>query len=384
MMSEPLLSLCGMTRHGRVPQVGIMARPRVVNGIFQGKQGPLLLRYLEAAEREHAFACVFDPTAIQAQRKRLFGYVLAKRNEAGEREVELADLVIPSVIYDQIISRRYDCSKAFIEARDYLKQFAVIFNGGYFDKWEVHTWLSVSSHIRPYLPHTARVTGVDSLRAFLQTHETVFIKPIHGSLGLGIIRLQRVGDGWNAILRTRQGIGRAIEGRNARVLYQHFKTRLLRNPHIVQEGIELAQFDGRPFDIRLLMQKNREGQWKRTKLYLRVAAEGDFTSNLTTGGQALPLSALEEDPRLSLQALKRSIRQVETLIPTCIEEQSNRTLGEMGIDLGVSEMGDLYVIEVNSKPWKTPMTISGSEQLVDLSFLRPIRFALGLTSARQR
>lgn len=105
---------------------------------------------------------------------------------------------------------------------------------------------------------------------------------------------------------------------------------------------------------------------------------------MATGGQALPLSALTFDQDVSLSDIKQTIRQLEKLIPACIEEQSGRILGEMGIDLGVSETGEIYVIEVNSKPWKTPMTSSGSEQLVDLSFLRPIRFALGLASARQR
>lgn len=384
MTSEPLLSLCGLTRQLRVPQIGVMARPRVVSGIFQGKQGPLLLRYLEAAAREGAFACVFDPVNIDVQRKRLRGYILANRTTEGQRLVALADLAIPPVIYDQIISRSYDRSKTFTQAREYLKQVSVIFNDGYFDKWEVHSWLAMVPKLRMHVPHTALVTGPETLRTFLQKHETVFIKPIHGSLGIGIIRVQRVGDVWQAVLRTKQGLGTTVEVHDAKSIYQHFRARLTRNPHIVQQGIALAQFEERPFDIRLLVQKNRQGHWKRTKMYIRVAAKGDFTSNLATGGQAFPLSALTFDQDVSLSNVKQTIRQLEKLIPACIEEQSGRILGEMGIDLGVSETGEIYVIEVNSKPWKTPMTSSGSEQLVDLSFLRPIRFALGLASARQR
>ncbi|PWI58251.1 YheC/YheD family protein [Sulfoacidibacillus thermotolerans] len=384
MISQSPASLCGVAREERVPLIGIMARPHAVNGIFQGKQGPLLLRYLEAAARENAFACVFDPVDLDVERQRLRGYVLSKRTIAGERRVEFLDLGIPLVIYDQIASRRYDRSKSCTAAREYLKQTSVIFNDGYFDKWEVHTWLGAYARLRPHLPHTALMTSQDTLRMFLHAHETVFVKPIHGSLGIGIVHIEQSGECYEAVLRTKQGLLHAGVKCDAKSLYQHFKPRFRRALHIVQEGIPLARWDGRPFDIRLLMQKNHKGQWKRTKVYLRVAAKGDFTSNLTTGGQALPLSALEEESGLNVTKLKREILQLEKLIPACIEAQSGRMLGEMGIDLGVSQTGQIYVIEVNSKPWKTAMTLSGSEQLVDLSFLRPIRFALWLASARQR
>jgi len=371
--------LCSMVRKVRRPAIGIMARPRVAQGQFTGKQGPVLFKYLEMARQMNAHACVFDPTEVDTIRGRLIGYVLDPSARKEQPRVQIADLPLPLVVYDQLLSRRFENSPSVVTARAYLSRFAEVFNDGYFDKWEVHQWLLSSPALKPYLPRTEQLSAMPVLRRFMLEHPIVFVKPIHGSLGLGITRIIHKDGLYQATLRGKKGNEEEFVAATVQDLYTHFHKRWSGKRHIVQEGLPLYSVGGRPVDVRVIMQKNEQALWQLTKLFVRMAGTGEFISNLTTGGEALPLSQLAmADQSLNLPRIKRDIRQLANRISQVVEEESGRLLGELGIDVGLSVSGHPFVIEINSKPWKTPETVNGSSELVELSFERPIRFALHL------
>ena len=64
------------------------------------------------------------------------------------------------------------------------------------------------------------------------------------------------------------------------------KTKAYRSdrPYIVQQGIALATFRGRPFDLRIIFQKNGQGKWQISKKFVRLAPPGSSVANLSSGG----------------------------------------------------------------------------------------------------
>lgn len=380
-MDSPLL-LCSYMRRMRRPVIGIMARPRVEKGIFKGKQGPVLLKYLQTAAACQAFACVFDPADVDFIRQRLIGYVLDSAIYRNASVIQKVDLPLPAVIYDQILSRRYEKSAPVTATRAFLKESSFVFNDGYFDKWQVYEWLATDPNLRRHLPHTALLTTAHVLRKFTQSYSSLFVKPIHGSLGLGIVKLTRSGATWHAMLRTKDGNAEEQTYNAPADIFTAYRKRWLGAPHVVQEGLSLVEQNERPIDIRVIVQKAHDAAWHTTKTYVRMAGLGEFISNLTTGGEAFPLSFLQQiDKKWNMPQIKKEIRKLAQNIPLVMEQQSNLLLGELGIDLGLDTAGRMYIIEVNSKPWKTPATVNGSAELVELSFERPIRFALQLASS---
>ncbi len=361
------------------PILGFMAHLLVRNGQLIGKQAAVLQKYLDVAWRFNMPACVFDPIDVNMRDHRVLAYRMLAHKDVGDSVMEWIEVPVPPVIYDQIASRRYENEPHIEPIREYLRAHATVFNDGFFDKWQVQSWLSNEKALARFLPDTALLDGSKTLTRFLHVHNSVFVKPIHGSLGIGIVKLVHEEGQIQAILRTRTGHVKQRSFPHATAVYHFYRKRWLKNPHILQEGLSLLTVDERPVDIRVLLQKDRNGRWRKTKVYLRVAAIGEFTSNLTTGGLAIPLSTLVLiEQGLSLSRLERQIRLLATLIPVTLERASGRLLGELGIDLGVTQNGRLSIIEVNSKPWKAPETVHGSTQLVELSFIRPVRFAIHL------
>ncbi|KUO97015.1 YheC/YheD family protein [Ferroacidibacillus organovorans] len=364
----------------RESTVGVMAHVRLVDGQFSGRQGPALMKYLEIGRKHDIAVCVFDPADVDLKRHVLEGYVLQRGSETPQ--LIRREMPIPPVIYDQILSRRYEQLRAFRPLRAYLQKNAKLFNSGYFDKWDVDQWLKKRTALLPFLPETDLLRDAEQLRAFLMKHPVAFIKPTAGSLGIGILRVVQRDRGYFAQLRKRSGALSEETFKNAEDLFLRHQKRFLR-PHIIQQGLTLIQDDGCPIDLRVVAQKNRLGIWCITKQYARKAASGEFVSNLTTGGEAQRIADLERSGLIqNAVMLRETIKALTMEVCTCIEKESRSLIGELGLDFGVAPDGHLYVIEVNSKPFKSPVTELGSEKLLDLSFLRPLRFAQWLCVKR--
>lgn len=363
------------------PNVGILCNPRwdSKNKTMKStSQLAALQKLLEAAESMGVRAYLFRVEDVDFDNLSVRAYALTAR---GWRSVRAP---LPDVIYDQLISRRRERSAEHAKLRLKLSKLygGRIFNDGFFDKWQVHEWLSKEKRMLAHLPKTIRYTGNQAAHEFVKRHATVYMKPVHGSLGLGIVKVANQSDGTLTyeIKRPNQA---PVSGRSTTTedMMKSFRKRLTGRPYVLQQGIPLATYDGRPFDIRILLQRDGSGEWKRTKAFARITKPGDITSNLSSGGEAMPMTAVLErifPNRDKRRNCKAQVQRVSRWVAEAIEQNSGKTFGELGVDLGVDPTGHVWVIEVNSKPWKSPTTEKGSQHIVDLAFERPIAYAAWL------
>lgn len=363
------------------PLIGILANPRwdkEKGTLRQTSQLEGIRKMIQFADEQGARCFVFSLSAVDLRQRLIRGYTLY------DGKWFRRTFPMPDVIYDQLVSRKLERDPSMRDkrsaiSREYGDKF---FNDGFFDKWQVYEWLREDTELRRHIPQTIRHKSVQEAVAFINRHPITFLKPLHGSLGLGIIRIVRHRDGslTYEIKHNATSVTRG-KGNSTREVVESFRTRLKRRPYIWQEGLTLATYQNRPLDIRILMQRDGTGEWKRTKMFARVAKSGEFTSNLATGGDAMSVDKALAECFPSAQQRNRAkaqIRRLSKRIVEAMEEASGRKFGEMGIDLGLDETGKVWVIEVNSKPRKAPSTKSGRQDLVDLSFERPISYAIYL------
>lgn len=364
------------------PVFGILANVKYQNGEIRGQQAPIFEHLLSLAADERIFAYVFGLQELTSKTT-IRGYVMQKKN--GHVKWQLRDVPYPDVVYDQIVSRKFeklaDVSAMKVELIQNLG--TSYFNPGFFDKWQVHQWLSEHESTKDYLPTSIKHQDMEKTAAFIEQHKQVYMKPIHGSLGVGIVKALRLADGrYFYQVKGHNGIQSQGYTHSAKGLLKKLKNRLSKRPYIVQEALYLLTYQDRPFDIRILVQKGQNGKWKRTKAVCRVAQSGDITSNLSTGGDAIPLLKMLNDIYLTKEEVKkmqRKIRGLVNTIPPVLEQVSGLQLGEMGLDIGIDTKGDVWIIEVNSKPWKKPITEQGSMEIVVESFRRPLLYGKYLT-----
>ncbi|MCL6637318.1 MAG: YheC/YheD family protein [Alicyclobacillus sp.] len=366
--------------HGELrfgPLIGVLCNPQwhaKHKRLWLGKQLPALVKLVQAGQREGVLVYVFGLDGVDFAAECVHGYLWTERGWLPAR------LPLPDAIYDQVVSRKLERSRTYSERRQRLSRLYEqrLFNDGFLDKWQVYEWLHRDPRLRRHLPETVRFVQRQAAVAFLRRHAVTFLKPLHGSLGLGIVRVSHEADGgWRYELQTKRG---RVEHRagSAEAVLDALLPRLRRRPHVLQAGIAVARYQERPFDVRVVLQRDGTGVWRRTKVFARVASPGDFTANLARGGEAFPLAVVLreacEQPALRRSARNRVLRLAQ-LAAEALEQQSGKSYGELGVDLALDEAGRVWILEVNAKPWKAPDTERGRKDLVDLAFTRPVQYA---------
>ncbi|MBS8262931.1 YheC/YheD family protein [Mesobacillus boroniphilus] len=259
----------------------------------------------------------------------------------------------PAVIYNRVSSRRTEISKGFAGFLNKLDALGIkIFNHRFLSKWEIHESLLKEEHLHSFIPETHLYSGTQ-LETMLEKHDELYIKPVHGSQGRNIIQVAK-NDGT---------IHASISSMPARDL-QEFKhvSELARaiNPMvgkrlcIIQQGIQLSEFNGRRMDFRVLCHKNAQQFWKVTSIVARVSAEQFFVSNIARGGEVmkpghtLALIFGKEQARHQLALMKELALEIAEVI----SRNAEGLTAELGIDIGIDIKGNLWLIEANSKPSK--------------------------------
>ncbi|TGU61340.1 YheC/YheD family protein, partial [Mesorhizobium sp. M00.F.Ca.ET.186.01.1.1] len=54
--------------------------------------------------------------------------------------------------------------------------------------------------------------------------------------------------------------------------------------YVIQKGLDLAELDGRPYDIRVMMMRNGLGKWQYAGMLAKVAGSNSVITNVARGG----------------------------------------------------------------------------------------------------
>jgi hypothetical protein len=286
-----------------------------------------------------------------ARRPALPGYVLSPSGARWRRLL----LPWPDIIYNRVSSRSRE-RRAWLQAiyrgldARYGPRF---FNPGYLDKWNVHRWLRARPDTAPYLPDTARF-GTGGLGAMTARHPILYLKQCGGSLGLGIVRIDRLSP-TAFLVRHQRGPGRVKRrlvrglGGLRRTVRQMVKAR----SYLVQQGIALATFRGRAYDVRALAQKDERGNWTVTGMAARVAPGGGIATHVPNGGTRQPLlvalrSSFGDEERAA--RIAADLEQAALILARGLDEERSHRFGELSLDLALDKTGRIWALELNAKP----------------------------------
>lgn len=218
-------------------------------------------------------------------------------------------------------------------------------------KWVKTKVLLKHSQIKPYIPKT-RIMTKSALYAMLKQYRMVYVKPIAGSFGLGVMRVERV-SGRDSTAKYRYQKGTKVRTfRDYDSMYNSLLKTKSRILYIAQRGIELLKYQNRRFDIRVMVQKDPRGQWEATGVIGRQAQAKKIVTNFHNGGKPLPLSVLLK-PHLHSDGRTAAYTRKLKSLGIQISKAMNKTYPKMnmiGIDVGVGKDLKPWIIEVNTNP----------------------------------
>ncbi len=315
-------------------------------------QGKLLQRFLTYALETGSLAFVFNPRGVDRDNGKITGLYLHQEQD-GTVTWKVHTFPLPDIVYDRILFRSYERKKLTKQITSYLvhQEDIVCFNPKFLNKWETHLVLSQNRFLRDHLPETLKFQSSESLRDFVNIYKTVYLKPVHGSLGKGIMKISLLPEGYSYQYRNRKNNIKGI-WTDVHRMDTEITDFVNKKPYVVQQGLELLSYNGRVFDIRVLMQKNGSGKWVNTAMVARVASEGNIFPNVAAGGEARNVETLWHDitsqdwigSETYLSTLSVSLTAAEIL------ENTLGTFAEIGLDIGIDTNGKVWIIEINSKP----------------------------------
>lgn len=218
------------------------------------------------------------------------------------------------------------------------------------DKWSKYKVMRSSKSLAAHLPETKRMNET-ALWNFLHKYGKVIVKPSAKSMGIGVIQISCENNGKYKVHKGTKSA--TCCGRSE--TYAYLKKRISRN-YIVQRRIPLAHVDGRPFDLRVMVQRSKNTAWTITGMLAKVAGKGHIITNVARSrGKVLPVktaiarSNMENKDSTSIIA---QINHVAFLTAKRLQ-RSYPGLRTIGLDLGLDKKGKAWIIEANFSPSKS-------------------------------
>lgn len=311
---------------------------------------------VEACRLQGAMAYFFTPDQIGESANYIEGWV-CPAGKWFRQTMPVAD-VINNRLTTRKLENRSSVQRFMKETK--ARHQTHFFNEKFLDKTEVFDSLKQDLSLTRYLPESHLLGSYSTLKAMCSRYPVVFLKPIRGSLGKGIMRISRTEGGGLLALSTTAGGTRKQQYANAQKLFSAISGKMKTVRYQIQQGLQLIDIQKRPVDFRALVQKNSKGKWTITSIVGRIAGNHHFVSNLARGGTlttvkgAIARSNLA--PGTSRQEAAGRLQRAALEIAAGIDAHIPAHFGELGIDLALDTSGRVWLLEVNSKPSKNDNT----------------------------
>lgn len=272
-----------------------------------------------------------------------------------EHEWKVFDVPFPNVIYDRLPNRKSERNPLQKSVKEQLQKDYLIpwYNPGFFNKLDIYERLQQESSVTNYLPETHSFSSFSMIERMLSDYGHIFVKPINGSLGLGVHQIiyDKHKHDYFCRYRDYKGVNRlrkfsSLESLFKSVFAQHSLDKVL-----VQQGIHLLRYEQRIIDFRVHTNKDDNGEWKVTALAAKIAGTGSVTTHVRSGGE---IKTLEEIfAKDESQQYKEKLITASLELSKALERNIEGIIGEIGFDLGIDRNGDVWLFEANSKPGRS-------------------------------
>lgn len=211
------------------------------------------------------------------------------------------------------------------------------------------------------IPHPkTREFSQSNVENMLSNYDRFVIKPTFGSKGHGIIFVQRTTNKPHSLFRVsykklnKQKKWIHIGEKNLRtsdvfaaIERARVKLRKTHTPYIIQQEIDTYRYEGLQTDVRVNVQRGRNGALVVSGLIMRVGG------NLSQGGRPAHylavLEPLETATGIPAMTIKDKITALAMRTFLALEAQGGKLIGDLGMDIVLKKNAEPIVIEANNK-----------------------------------
>lgn len=305
-------------------------------------------RLLTESKRLGIHAFLFTPEDVDHSRSKIY----ALHFDPVKKKWWRAWTSFPDMIFDRC---RFQTTYRFRKLSEFRSRYPHLnyLNRPLSNKWRIYQLFAENPLISDHLPDTKLFRNIRQLFTFIAKHRVIFLKPVNGTGGRGILRIERIGRD-TYYVRGRDAKRRIIPEQTVgiRTLTRKVYAWVKGKNYLLQKGIDISLSNGRVHDFRMLVQKNGSGMWQVTGCAGRIGAARSVTSNLHGGGKAVEMEKLLRE-RFCEDKKIAAIRETSQILAMDIVEQLEQKYGrlcELALDLAIDRDGGVWLLEINPKP----------------------------------
>jgi glutathione synthase/RimK-type ligase-like ATP-grasp enzyme len=218
-------------------------------------------------------------------------------------------------------------------------------------KWTKTKWLLRHRGFQNHIPHTL-LFNRRNLSTMLTSYSVIYFKPTHGSGGFNIIRIKKRAQGYQTQSNSVKTVYSSMDQ-----LFKGLKRYAAHRDYLLQKGIPLAKTNGRPFDIRVMVQKKNDGKWVSTALFTKIGRSGKVATNYNQGGKIgyfRPTLLAAGYNEASARRKELKLKRMGVSVGQCFDRH-RKGFRELGLDVALDSKGKPWILEVNTRPQFYPL-----------------------------
>lgn len=284
----------------------------------------------------------FSPRSIDWEKNIAYGLIYSVH----ENKWKYGCAPIPSVLYRRNFHQDTAKIQRLIDMTN--KRF---FNSHHFKKSDLYL-MKDEPAIKSHLPATFLLKGIEDLIHFSKRNNKVILKPVDLSRGRGIYILEQPHEREGYLLNEYRKDFRIRHYISCEAALEEMLKNLgvFNKDYLFQKYISLLQVEGRPFDVRVVMQKYDIRKWQCSGIECRIAGKNEEITNIARGGKAMELEEIiNEHTDFSHEKIQKKILRLSQKFCGLMEKKGFH-YGEFGIDIALDDKGYPWILEANVFP----------------------------------
>ncbi|MFF2483423.1 YheC/YheD family protein [Paenibacillus sp. NPDC058071] len=219
------------------------------------------------------------------------------------------------------------------------------------NKWRKTVVLTRNGYLNRFVPETRQLTRT-SLKTMLDRYGMVYVKPVVGSHGVGVMRVDKLAPKSGYSLHSASGI---VNKAAFDSLYHLIVRKSGGKSYLVQRGVHMLRHQGSIFDMRIVAQLNEKRRWQVTGMLARVAKKGKAVTNGAQGA-AIRTVATVLRPHAGGSGFTSTANKLQAVCLSSARQLHGAYpfLHELGFDIALDRQLHPWILEVNATPEAIP------------------------------